>query len=1523
MATIRPMSDRSAIGTNHVLFLHGLGGDPLQTWGDPDHPAGYFPIWLEEDLDGVSTWAVSYTAKVSNWNGSAKHFLDLSRNTLETLLTHEPTSRGSIFLFGHSLGGIVIKHLLLNAESVGHHRNDAKRFLSRVRGVVFFSTPHQGSALANLVRRAAILLRPSQTTVALVRNDAYLRDLNYFYRDFANRCGFRHLTLAESLPLKRFGIVVVPPDSSDSGLLDPPISIVEDHIQISKPSNRDHDSYRLPMRFIATTLAEHGAATAAIASSFFSSASTDPAALHSSVQGHAVLPLPTGIIDDAIKSEVRRLRRSRFFRDFHREAAATALSRRVQHGELQFGTQTVRCWALAWCARLLAIGETRPKAIALLKDARTLGSLPEVTIAEAFIAAGEHSQQHALQLLAHVSSPAAYSARLMIANLSDDAAKTLEWWDRAKLAYGDLDSDGKFVLLSRFLTAGRYDDALAVTETVTDVEYSDTPQLLFGAAQAYLMPSLDEELRPVVLSSMPVFYHSFPTSSSPATVRNRRKSVKLLERHCAAARELGFDAVADYSADFALWLRLLGSESKAEALAELQSSIAVSPPPLRRIPLAIQFGLPVDESVVEDTIESEIALSGGVSISTSQALLGLAFAKRTPADALAYLARHRDRILEHFRSETIIALEIELLCKAGRPLYAQRQLDATPEDALTPDTVARLNRVISEATGGDPLEHRLAQFESSQKLSDLISLVAYLEETRNWPSLVQFAGTLFARTDSTEDAVRLARALEGAGNYTQLCTLLRGLADRLDQSLDLRILWGWTQFREGNLTAAAGIARDILRNQDAPNARSLAFAATVASGEWERLHDLVEDEAQHRATSSPDRLLTTARIASAIRSPRVLDLLATAVEIAPDDPTVLAAAYHLATTSGIDDDALTASWLQRAADLSGDSGPLKRVSLAELVSKQPDWDRHATDLQDRLAKGEIPLFLAAHGLNRSLVELMLLSALSNRHTGDLRRKRPIPAFSGARQPSPITEIGRIGIDASALLTLGYVGKLRALLDRAESVHIPHSTLTWLFEEKQRARFHQPSRVNDARTVIDLLSKGQLEALSRPPAVERGLVREIGPTLAKFLQFAATAAPDRGGQHIVICSGPVYKPGSLMREEADLSRFHGLLGSCTAVAQFLRRKSMLTERQHADSMAFLRLQEAEWPGAPEICDNATLLLDDVSVAYLLQTGLLSRLAAAGLKAIVSERTLDESRQLVEYDGLSVQIEQVIEDIRSALAEGIRSGRVKVGPIVRPDAEGDATLRSHPTYGLFTLPPNLDAVCSDDRFFNRHARIETGDIAIPIVTSLDLLDSGLLNEPDGPAPVDIESRTLLRQSGYSLFPVTKDELVFLVSRADIDDDAIIESAELRALRESILLVRMFDLLRLPAEAPWIYNLTGSVCASIVQVWQDIADANGAGRRAKWLLQFLDLRGWAHSGRVFKTNSLTTRGLDLELHHLISAASALPPDRKTEFFAWLDRTVLLGIRENDPTTYQGIVEQARRLIRDPLPSADLAGC
>ena len=135
------------------------------------------------------------------------------------------------------------------------------------------------------------------------------------------------------------------------------------------------------------------------------------------------------------------------------------------------------------------------------------------------------------------------------------------------------------------------------------------------------------------------------------------------------------------------------------------------------------------------------------------------------------------------------------------------------------------------------------------------------------------------------------------------------------------------------------------------------------------------------------------------------------------------------------------------------------MTMKELFDRKPEWDRRATSIWQHLNEGKVPMFGAAHLLHRSLIDFTLLQSLANLVESDMRRRGIVYAFSGARpEAMSLPGVTTVALDLTAIFTLALLGLLPVVIGAYEGVAIPHSTLGWLFQERQRATFHQPSRI---------------------------------------------------------------------------------------------------------------------------------------------------------------------------------------------------------------------------------------------------------------------------------------------------------------------------------------------------------------------------------------------------------------------------------------------------------------------------------
>ncbi len=242
-----------------IVFVHGLGGGSHSTWRHGrEGEAGHF-FWPEElgkDLPDCAVWSLGYEAGVVPWFGvDGLPIEDRAKNLAHKLTTGGLGRRPLIFI-AHSMGGLMVKEIVVQALTAGDVRWSG--LVQQVAGIVFCGTPHRGSEVAQTVQRLAVLLQTPDYIGEMATGQRHLDQLHRQFVEWHRKTGVRVEAYAEGIGMKRHHwlgrlgpkIMVVPPTSADPQL--PACRCIpchDDHVELVKPRNRQHDVYAGVLRF--------------------------------------------------------------------------------------------------------------------------------------------------------------------------------------------------------------------------------------------------------------------------------------------------------------------------------------------------------------------------------------------------------------------------------------------------------------------------------------------------------------------------------------------------------------------------------------------------------------------------------------------------------------------------------------------------------------------------------------------------------------------------------------------------------------------------------------------------------------------------------------------------------------------------------------------------------------------------------------------------------------------------------------------------------------------------------------------------------------------------------------------------------------------------------------------------------------------------------------------------------------------------------------------------------------------------
>ena len=1206
--------------------------------------------------------------------------------------------------------------------------------------------------------------------------------------------------------------------------------------------------------------------------------------------------LSQALLDEEVRRELDRIRRSRFFAGAETQADATKLAKRLVDGDLLPATNETRSAAIAACARWQVLNGDFDQVQLLLAEATRLGNAEDAVIASAFVIAKTDWQQ-ALAALAPIDSGPRRMAALQIVLNDQGPEQALRWCAAAGIDFSNLDTDGRFVLLTVRLQAGDWDGAFADAVRLTDQEFTRTPAALPVTAVARLGQAVPGDMRSAILAGTPFEARTFPLADHESALANRREAARLFRMAEAAATELGFEVAGSF-ANTALWLELRNPETTKQAIQRLQALLSDGESAVAYVPLALSFGVTLDRDVIERVLARTEALAPLGNPDLALARLSLATHQENAEKAADYFSRHRDLILRHLSRPAVLAIEIPILIDAGRHELARERLSEA-SSLLHPAQLALLQGAAARRSDEQTIAELEDQYQREPSTVHLARLVSHLRAQGYSDRFFELARKLVATTKGASDVEDLLHFLLRQERHDEVAMILDDMADVVPTSADLRGILAWTHYRQGKFRDASRLVQALRAERDVANDRALLVNILIAAGRWPELGTVVEEEWAAREKRSAEELLGISQLAARIGSPRHWALLQATAGHPDADARILLGCYVTATQAGREDEPEVGRWFQAAVSLSGEDGPIRSATFEDFVSEAPAWARHVDDVWAKLRQGVAPLAVAAQLLRRSSLEMQLALMVANREEADPRRRGVVPALSGTRG-TPEPQAATLGLSGSALVTLAFLGEVERVVGRDGGVTIPHNTLTWLFAEREKLSFHQPSMIKAARAMSRAIAGKRLHQFTATAAADGRLTDLVGRDLAAMLT-SASLADGTQVQRIVVRSAPVHKVGSFRGEEADLSGFSTVLCSCLAVIDKLAERGQLTREEEDYARAYLEQTETRWPSEPTIEHGAELYLDDLSVAYLRTTRVLDRLHPAGLKPFVSQREVNEADALIELESRAEAIDEIVEQLRSTLASGIE--RVMVDAMLKAD-----TIRSHPDIAVVQLAGKVDAIVCDDQFINQHRSMDGTQGSSAIWTSLDAISAS----QDSDAQERLwRHRTILRQAGYILVPTSADELITIIGRSTTRDGSVMETGELRAFRENLQLTQMRGWLSLPLEAHWLNKMVADIVEAVRAQWNDSVPDADARARSDWLLKCADLRNWA--GQIDHGDGLNMAcfGLAVSVNSLLLSHYRIESQgAAARFEQWLQE-LIEGLKDEDPTVYEWLLESLRAIV------------
>lgn len=1145
--------------------------------------------------------------------------------------------------------------------------------------------------------------------------------------------------------------------------------------------------------------------------------------LGASAAGGAVDAEP---FDDAVRAGVRRLQRRRMLPIPSLPDDAVAFAGRVETA-LRLASANVRAKAFTEAATLLIRAERVDEALPWLDRAEALGA--DVTTLRARIAMSEDRSNDALRMLRDGDDALSRGLLLdAIARRDGDAAALAHF--EAKFRPSDLTGHALQVTATRLLLAGDADGAAALLEGATPGQFEENPVLLYVRARHRLSGSVPPDIGGKLMEHEGMLPRATDLHDDAAG-RARLAGARLdLERLTAVLPDLDAPGFAELIDVNLTALQLCSSDLAERELARSDFAARLADPAqtVHLVPLAKQYGVEVDWAPLRAALASAERL-GGLDDAQLRAAFTVVMDEGEPAEIADFVHRHRERLEDYSTSDSVVAIEIEALAKAGRPDDAKALL-AAERVTIGEATAEFLETTFAELEGADTVPARLAQFDASGSTHDLEVLISVMRRRRD-ARLGGYLARLWRLSRQVADARRACEAFLDAGEEQEAEAFLDELGGEALSDPTLRVHVAWARYRQGRLDEAeAELAALRSAGFHDPNVRHLEMLLWIETGRWSELGGHVRRELAARADRTADELLSAARIARSIGDVATMDLLRAATAVDPGDARVAVQAYTLATEAGVERSLEVGGWLALAIADQEASGLWKAAGLDEVIAMMADSRAEAERIGGLINSAAVPLFMGIDAAGGTQSALVIRQMAGNAMETDARRRSVVPLFAGNRMLRTDLRPALISLDPLAILVLDQLGLLDAVIDAMPNIVLPSGTLHSFFEDLGKAAHSQPSRVVQAKRIREEVASALLSVLDDAAPAGDG---SVDPEFA-MLHAAAVA---RDG--FVVDTAPLHPQGRL-DVTVDSAPYADRLLSPAGLVAALGAAGAISRTAAKAAEAAVAGSGERFPTEPTLIRGRPLFISNLAVHYLSDAGLLTDLKAFAGGLLTSRVTTDLADREIAQGAAAEAIRAGIERVRATLARAIAEGCVRIGPARRSKDEFDRARgrRDHmvmmsPVVSVMRDAAGIDAFVCDDRAMNRY--LETTDrtgSTVAFLTTPDLL--GILRGMDAIDDDAVDAaRERLRRSGAGLMLVDPDEMRRAVRTSDW---RVGPNAELRAIRDSIHLPIARKVLQLPAERPWLQAVSLSIAYAIRNAWIELEEDDLAERAADWLLDLL---------------------------------------------------------------------------------------
>lgn len=611
------------------------------------------------------------------------------------------------------------------------------------------------------------------------------------------------------------------------------------------------------------------------------------------------------------------------------------------------------------------------------------------------------------------------------------------------------------------------------------------------------------------------------------------------------------------------------------------------------------------------------------------------------------------------------------------------------------------------------------------------------------------------------------------------------------------------------------------------------------------------------------------------------------------------------------------------------------ASIEELISFGEEHRTRVAKLEEAYRKGNAPIHVIAEQLNVPLAKLYRGLLEENEAEPDPKRQPPLLTRHGGRALFPgfpdSAPNWHLNLDITGILLGAHIGILDEVENSFKPLHIPIDLIPALIQMRERLTFHQPSMLKAYQQIIDLEERGKLQTIESTLPAEyenKALVEEIGE------EWVALFEAVRARNGYLVDFLPLKKrdlSGPPVALPKDANKY---VVNCCAVVEALRLKGPLSKQEY-DKVLHELGSEGSKSISEMIPKQGKLLYCHLNIPEVFANANILDTVCNRFQVRIEKRELDRLRIVLREHERARALVEWLDGLIERVRNGIDKGIYEVIPLSIDDVDKDPMDRQKETASLHCLFSLLkfeategDVIWCDDRYVNGFLRREH----VPIISINEVLKALVsIGALDANGYYDKISK--LRAANVRFIPIQKDEIIHYLRQARVEEDEMIETAELSVLRRYIAacLLQSEILQRppLPVNAPnkngevaYIIGLSSAIIDALIEIWAAEEDDQSTCRaRSEWLINNLYID---HLGLSNVTSFLTQEKDDsylvaITIAGLVSQAISLKPSRgnessaRSKYFDWIYDRVLRKRFEADPTLLMTVADILKKSILD----------